>query len=231
MKSKKQKVAIFDIDGTIFRSSLLIEITERLIQQGHLPKIVRIKYAKARERWLDREGDYTDYIFAVVKSFMEHIKGLHYSVFASTVKEVIEKQHKRVYRYTRDLTHQLKKKKFFLLAISQSPKTALDPFCKSLGFNKVYGRIFELGPSERITGKFIDEHLIVNKANIVKRAMEKNNLTLKGSIGVGDTEDDIPMLELVERPIAFNPNEKLYRHARRMGWEVVVERKDVIYKL
>jgi phosphoserine phosphatase len=50
-------------------------------------------------------------------------------------------------------------------------------------------------------------------------------------LAVGDTESDIPLLELVTFPICFNPNENLYNHARRMKWEVVVERKDVIYHL
>jgi len=77
----------------------------------------------------------------------------------------------------------------------------------------------------------IDEHLIANKANILKRAVEREGLTLEGSIGVGDTEGDIPFLEMVETPICFNPNALLYRHAKRLGWQVVVERKDVIYKL
>ena len=57
------------------------------------------------------------------------------------------------------------------------------------------------------------------------------NLTTKNSIAVGDTEGDIPLLEGVEQPICFNPNQALYNHAKLMGWEVVVERKDVIYYL
>jgi phosphoserine phosphatase len=48
---------------------------------------------------------------------------------------------------------------------------------------------------------------------------------------VGDTEGDVAFLELVTEPIAFNPNKELYRHAKRMGWKVVVERKDVIYEI
>jgi phosphoserine phosphatase len=39
------------------------------------------------------------------------------------------------------------------------------------------------------------------------------------------------MLEAVENPIAFNPNQTLYNHAKKRGWEIVVERKDVIYEL
>jgi len=35
---------------------------------------------------------------------------------------------------------------------------------------------------------------------------------------------------MVDKPIAFNPNSKLYRYAKRAGWKIVVERKDVIYK-
>jgi len=125
----------------------------------------------------------------------------------------------------------LKKKGYFLLAISQSPKGILDAFCKDLGFDKVYGRFYELGPSDKFTGEVIDLHLIANKGNIVRRAVAKENLTLKGSYGVGDTEGDIPMLELVENPICFNPNATLYRYAKLNGWKVVVERKDVIYDI
>ena len=54
---------------------------------------------------------------------------------------------------------------------------------------------------------------------------------MQGSIGVGDTESDIPFLEMVAKPVCFNPNQKLYRYAKRMGWKTVVERKDVIYEL
>ena len=91
--------------------------------------------------------------------------------------------------------------------------------------------LFRSGPEDRFTGTPVDVHLIENKANIVRRAVEKENLTLDDSYGVGDTEGDIPMLELVANPIAFNPNIALYKHASRMGWKVVVERKDVIYNL
>ncbi len=230
MKSKRQ-VAIFDVDGTIFRSSLLIELVSALVEKEIFPEGARASFEKEYRAWLDREGTYEDYIGAVVKSFMKHIKGVHYSEFADTADHVLAHHQNRVYRYTRDLVHDLKKKGYFLLAISQSPKSILDKFCEQYGFDKVYGRIYEIGPGDRFTGSVVDEHLIANKSNIVKRAMEKENLTLEGSIGVGDTEGDIPVLELVEIPICFNPNNTLYRYAKINGWKVVVERKDVVYEI
>lgn len=230
MKPKRQ-VAIFDIDGTIFRSSLLIEVVVALVERGVFPEAARASFEKEYRAWLDREGTYEEYIGAVIKSFMKHIKGVHYGEFADTADHVLEHHQNRVYRYTRDLVKELKQKGYFLLAISQSPKSILDKFCQQYGFDKVYGRIYEIGPGDRFTGAVADEHLIANKSNIVKRAVEKENLTLEGSIGVGDTEGDIPVLEAVETPICFNPNNTLYRYAKINGWKVVVERKDVVYEL
>lgn len=225
-----RKVAIFDIDGTIFRSSLFIELVEVLIELGHLPTSVRADYEKQKVEWLDRKGDYESYIMAVVKVFMKSIKGMQYGVFLKASELVVARYRNRTYVFTEELIKELRRDGYFLLAISQSPKTILDLFGKEVGFDKVYGRIYETGPTDCFTGDIVDEHLIANKANIVRRAIEKEGLSLEGSVGVGDTEGDISFLELVERPICFNPNMKLYKYAKRMGWETVVERKDVIYK-
>lgn len=226
----QRKVAMFDVDGTIFRSSLLIELVEELVHEKIFPENARELYIKQRQKWLDREGDYGAYIEAMVAAFQKHLKGVHYGDVADAAERVVSMRWKQVYCYTRDLLTELREEGYFLLAISHSPKTMLDKFCPRLGFDKVYGTIYEIGPEGRFTGGIIDQHLIANKANVVRRAVEKENLTLKRSIGVGDTESDIPFLELVARPICFNPNAKLYRHARRLGWKVVVERKDVVYE-
>ncbi len=228
---EKQQVAIFDVDGTIFRSSLLIQVVNRLVEKQVFPSETRAVYEQQYERWLNREGSYQDYIDGVVKAFVGHLKGVHYSALADAADELVNEQWKRTYRYTRDLLAELKEKDYFLLAVSHSPKTVLDKFCPRLGFDKVYGMIYEIGPQELFTGTVADQHLIMNKSAIVKRAVEKEDLTLEGSIGVGDTESDIPFLEEVAQPICFNPNLKLYRAAKRLGWKVVVERKDVVYEL
>ncbi|MDP3999210.1 MAG: HAD-IB family hydrolase [bacterium] len=226
-----RKTAIFDIDGTIFRSSLLIEITEALIHKGIFPASARKVYARAFSRWLDRRGPYENYINAVVEVFQKDLQGMKKSEFMAVSKKVVALHKNRVYRFTRDLVKDLKKKNYFLLAISNSPKMILDEFCRNLGFDKVYGRIFEADKRGRFTGVTLYSELVSDKAKILKRAVEKEKLTLVKSIGVGDTESDIPMLRLVDRPICFNPNEKLYRHAKRAGWEIRVERKDVIYRI
>lgn len=227
----KKKVAVFDVDGTIFRSSLLIQVVEQLIRDGVFPEEAQALYAKQHEKWLDREGDYASYIDAVVKAFKKHITGVHYGALADAAKKVVGAQRKRTYRYPRALIKHLKDRGYYLLAISHSPKTILDKFCTRLGFDKVYGLIYEIDEEEKFTGNVIDAELAKDKAYIIRRAIDKESLMLTHSIGVGDTEGDIPFLEIVAKPICFNPNRKLYEHAKKEKWKVVVERKDVIYEL
>jgi HAD superfamily hydrolase (TIGR01490 family) len=228
---EKQPVAVFDIDGTIYRSSLTIDLVEKLIDSDVFPREARKGYETEREKWLERKGDYEAYTNKIVTVFWNHIKGIPYGVVADAAGEVIEARRGRTYRYTRDLVHALKKKGYFLLAISHSPKLIVDGFAYELGFDKAYGTLMETGPSGRFTGEGSDIHLIGNKARILERAIEKENLTLSKSVGVGDTDSDIPFLEMVEQPIAFNPNKRLYDEARRRQWKTIVERKDVIYEL
>jgi HAD superfamily hydrolase (TIGR01490 family) len=227
----KRPVAVFDIDGTVFRSSLLIELVDRLVLRGVFPEAAREYYEKAREEWLNREGDYEPYIKKVVLAFAKHLKGIPFGDVADVAGEAIEETRYRTYRYTRDLMAELKAKDYFLLAVSHSPKFIVDGFCFELGFDKSYGTFYDTGASNRFTGEIVDEHIIKNKAAILKRAVEKENLTFEGSVGVGDTESDVSMLSLVDEPIAFNPNRALYRHAKQHQWKIVVERKDVIYDI
>lgn len=229
--TKPRKLAVFDVDGTIFRSSLFIELVEALIEAGLMAKSAREIYQREKKSWQDRRGSYEEYLMAMVKAFHRYLPGIPYQKFMEVSESVIAKEKHKTYLFTRELVKKLKRRGYFLLAISNSPKGILDKFCKTLGFEKVYGRIYEINANDELTGQVLDLHLISNKGAIVKRAIEKENLTLKDSVAVGDTESDIAMLELVTRPICFNPNKKLYRYAKINQWEVVVERKDVIYNI
>ena len=231
LQGMSNKVAFFDVDGTVFRSSLLIELVEALIAAKTFPTEAVDVYDDQERNWRNRQGTYQDYIMAVVACYKEYIKGVHYGEVADIGRQVVATHTNIVYRYTRDLLKELKEKDYYIVAISHSPKAILDEFCRSHGFDKVYGRIYEIGPTDRFTGVVTDEHLIQNKANIVHRVLESCNDEFETTLAVGDTESDIPMLEAVAEPICFNPNQALFDHAKRVGWKTMVERKDVIYTI
>lgn len=229
-KTNKTKLAVFDIDGTIFRSSLVIELSHALVDSGVFPRSARKKIAKEYSAWLDRKGTYEAYIDKVVKIYVKHIKGQRYAKVKHIAQAVIKYQKDRVYRFTRDLIKKLKSEHYFLVAISGSPSYIVAQYAKAIGFDLFFGTELEI-VNGKFTGKIKSLDSAFNKAKIVKDIAGQYQINLTNSIAVGDTESDVPMLSLVGHPIAFNPNVQLVQIAKKKGWAVFVERKDVIFKV
>lgn len=108
-------VAVFDVDGTVFRSSLLVEVVEACIARGLFPEMAREAYMHEYDAWKNRDGSYHEYIMAVVESFMTHIKGVYYGDFVECARMTVAEQQRRTYKYTRDLVRDLRKKDTFFL--------------------------------------------------------------------------------------------------------------------
>ncbi len=227
---KKTKLAIFDIDGTIFRSSLVIELSHALVSAKIFPPQAREEISKEYLAWLDRKGSYEAYIDKVVKIYAKYIAGKKFTAVDKIARQVIAYQKDRVYRFTRDLIKRLKYQKYFLVAISGSPSYIVGKYAKAIGFDLFFGTELEI-INGKFTGKTGSLDSAYNKAKIVKDLARQYQANLNQSLAIGDTENDVPMLKLVGRPIAFNPNLQLAKAAKKYGWEIVVERKDVMYNI
>lgn len=232
MKSlSKVKIAVFDIDGTIFRSSLFIEHMRAMVDSGLYPKSAWTAVTKDYNAWLNREADYNIYLNKLVAEFVKYIPGKKEKDLKNLAKKVLSEKQYQVYKYTRNLLSELKKKNYYLIAISGSPSFLVDDFSKSLGFNKSFGT-----EMESIKGVFTGGVVAGGKESKIDRLnkyIEEQGFFIdwKGSYAIGDTLSDLSLLEKVGQPIAFNPNLELIKIAQRKGWKIVVERKDVIYQL
>lgn len=229
-KRKKTKLAIFDIDGTIFRSSLVIELSHALVNAKIFPGKARKEISKEYLAWLDRKGTYEAYIDKVVKIYVKHITGQRYNRVKHIAEQVILEQKDRVYRYTRDLIKKLKSDNYFLVAISGSPSYIVEKYATAIGFNVFFGTELDV-KNGKFTGKVKSLDSAYNKAKIVKDLAKKYHADLKDCLAIGDTENDVPMLKLVGQPVAFNPNLQLAKFAKARGWNIIVERKDVLYNI
>lgn len=59
------------------------------------------------------------------------------------------------------------------------------------------------------------------KVTRLKAWMEENRYSLKGSCFYSDSRNDIPLLAMVENPVAVDPDPVLRAHAEAMGWPVI----------
>ncbi len=231
MTTKKNKIAIFDIDGTIFRKNLHFELIDELTWLGVFSKSVRSTLIKLYTNWLEHRGTYEAYRLALVDLYSQHIKGCSQKDVEEASKVVIPFYENRTYIFAEGLIVKLKQENYQLIAISGSPIEIVEEYNRRhLKFSKVFGSVYQLDKNGIYTGRTVFEPT-KHKGALVKQYVFENNLTLADSYGVGDTESDAGFLEVVENPIAFNPNENLKEIAQRRGWRIVVEKKDVIYEI
>lgn len=227
-KVRKRPIAVFDIDGTIFRNSLLIELHWKMVKEGIIPRATIKRLDNLYWAWVRRQGGYEEYLEEVIKSFEKSIVGKPIVTIQRLARHVVKIQSHIVYRYTRDLIKKFRKT-HILVAISGSPIEIVKAFAKKWEFQHIVGTCYAFSGRRFISGEpIVPAH---DKKRALLELCEKENFTLANSVGVGDTESDIGIFELVEKPICFNPTSGLYQIARRKKWQVVVERKDVIYKL
>lgn len=222
--------AAFDIDGTLIRWQLYHAIGDGLAKQGIIGPQEFDKVRRARMNWKKRAGEdsFVDYEKTLVAVFDRAIKDLDVKIFKQVIGKVFDEYKEQVYIYTRGLIAELKKQNYLLLAVSGSPTMIVDLMARYYEFDDFAGSTYEV-----IDGKFSGHKdlSIGHKAELVKKLAQKHGASFAKSLAVGDSEGDIDMLKLVEQPIAFNPTKQLFDHARQAGWVVVVERKNMVYKL
>lgn len=231
MTRKNNKIAIFDIDGTIFRKNLHFELIDELVWMKVFPKEVRSQLVNLYSSWLEHRGTYESYRQGIVNVYSKYIKG--------HVKEDVQRASaglmpfykNKTYVFAEDLIAKLKKEGYHIIAISGSPIEVVEEYNRQhLKFEKVFGSVYDTDKNGRYTGESEFEPCH-HKGATLKQYVFENKLTLNGSYGIGDTESDASFLELVENPIAFNPNQNLKDIAVKKGWKIVVEKKDVIYQI
>ena len=238
MRTKKTKLAIFDIDGTVFRSSLLVEGFNALVSSGIFPRSAETEIKKNYVAWLNRKGHYDDYLMQLVRVYYRNLKGKKQSKVEPVIDKVIAHQRDRVYRYTRDMLDTLRKENYFLLAISNSQDAMVIRYAKSFGFDGALGRPIEIVDGIYTGGCIVDGKSFPIDVKLDKPALLKSflkekalNANLADSYAFGDSEGDLEILSSVGHPVAFNPSYELAKIAEERDWQIVVERKDVMYRI
>jgi HAD superfamily hydrolase (TIGR01490 family) len=229
-KIRNKKLAIFDIDGTIFRKNLHFELIDELSWRGIFSRNARKILVSVYASWLDHKGTYEEYRKKIISIYEKELKGRKQKDIIDASKRVAEFNKDRIYIFARDLIRKLRASGYTIIAISGSPVEIVMEYNKFLKFDEVFGSVYETDGKGVYTGKTIFEP-VKHKGHLVGQYVSEKGLTLDGSLGMGDTESDISFLKMVEKPIAFNPNMNLEKVARRNGWKIIVEKKDVIYDI
>lgn len=232
----KQVAAFFDVDGTIFRDSLLVEhfklmIDYQLLSYEDWTSSIQEKF----DNWSNRIGDYDEYIDEISNKYAKVLKNINPEDVEYIAKRIIKLKGDKVYRYTRAMVEYHKKMNHKLIIISGSPTFLVEKMAKKLGVD-IYEATTYILDNNKYTGDVIPMWDSISKQEAIEKLAEKYNLDLDKSYAYGDTTGDYSMLCMVGNPVAMNPAKRLLNRIENNDVllkkiKVIVERKDVIYEL
>lgn len=230
-EEQKRPFAVFDVDGTLIRWQLYHAITDKLAESGSISPAIHRRAKEARMVWKRREHSesFLKYEHALITGYHEALENITKEAFMQAAQAVFEEYKDQTYTYTRDLIRELKGQGYLLFAISGSQIEIIEILANYYGFDDFGGSKYEYKD-----GKFTGKEYVMRreeKPKYLARLVKKHDATYKDSLAIGDSGSDIHILEAVERPVAFNPDQELLDHAKTKNWPIIVERKNVVYTL
>lgn len=225
-----QKIAFFDLDGTLFRWQLFHELVFELKNSGILDPSTAKTLEDSLIKWQGKEVGWNEYETVLIDGLKKHLVGMSVDAFETAAKNVVSRSGHKIYNYTKRLADTLKADGYFLLAVTGSYQEIAEPFALQYGFDDCIGALL---PRKDGTFTASDSIRVVygRKAERINEYLIGKDITLNNSLAIGDSAGDIDMLRLANRAIAFNPSEELLDIASEEDWDVVIERKNIAYTL
>lgn len=215
----------------------MIEHFKKLIKYEVIdPSLWHNKVKYVYEEWDKRFGDFENYLETLAQVYIEELRGVNKSNIDFIAAQVINVNGDMVYKYSRDRIEWHKNLGHKVFFISGSPDFLVSKMAEKYGATEYRGTKYLVDENNNFTGEIVKMWDSENKQKSLDEILSRYNIDLENSYAYGDTVGDLSMFRMVGNSIAINPNRELLISIRKdknlsEKTQVIVERKDVIYKL
>jgi len=229
--------AFFDIDGTLYRNSLMIQHFRKLIKYEVIDPYVWHSHVKhTYYDWDKRYGDFEVYLEELANIYVDALKGINKEHIEFIASQVISLNGDKVYKYARTRIEWHKSQGHKIFFISGSPDFLVARMAEKYEVDEYKGSQYIVDENKNFTGEIIRMWDSDNKQKSIDELVKKFDIDLERSYSYGDTNGDLSMLRMVGNPIAINPNKSLFYNIKNepalaKKVQIIVERKDLIYRL
>ncbi|MCK9427006.1 MAG: haloacid dehalogenase-like hydrolase [Ignavibacteriaceae bacterium] len=212
---KNNKIAFFDIDGTIFKGNIIeplldLQVEDNLLEKSFADEIHNLHV-------LLHKGEITRDVASkkIVETWAMGLKGKSYQNIFKHTEDFIKNNLQNFYSFTKPLLKLIKKTHNIILT-SNEPQFVCEVILNLFGLTNVASTIFEV-KSGVFTGKVIQfNSTLEDKKNSAKKFINQYNF--KQSFAFGDSITDVGILDVVENSICVNPSKELQEYAEKKGW-------------
>lgn len=212
-------LAIFDLDNTLIGGDSDYLWGEFLCEIGAVDvEIHRQKNEDYFQQYNRGELDiyeYSEFAIEPLSRFnMTELEAMHQQFIAEKIKPIILDK-------AQQLVDKHKHQGDTILVITATSRFVTEAIAKLYGIDNILAIEAEVVDG-RYTGKIVGiPTYAAGKVDNLMLWLEKSNETLEGSSFYSDSHNDIPLLEVVDNPVAVNPNEALRVHAEDNNWPIL----------
>lgn len=212
-------LAIFDLDNTLLNGDSDYLWGQFLSQQGHVDSAF---YEKENQRFYDEyvSGtldilEFLEFSLAPLRQIeMSELTQLHNQFMDECIRPVITTK-------SRALIQEHINKKDTLMIITATNLFITAPIAKELEIPNIIATEPEI-VNNRYNGKVSGTPCFrEGKVERLKVWLKETGGNLADSCFYSDSHNDLPLLEMVTKPIAVDPDETLRSHAEMKGWDII----------
>ncbi|MDD5214322.1 MAG: HAD-IB family hydrolase [Methylococcales bacterium] len=212
-------LAIFDLDNTLIADDSDFLWGQFLVDQGIVDRTIYEQInAQFYEDYQQGNLDMIAFLRFALKPLADHsIDQLHVwreQFLAEIITPILLKKAQDLVEKHRALGHTL-------LVITATNRFITAPIVKMYGIENLIATTPELIDG-RYTGEIVDIPCFqAGKVTLLNDWLAKTGETLTGSYFYSDSHNDLPLLQLVDNPVAVDPDEKLRAFALSQDWEIM----------
>jgi HAD superfamily hydrolase (TIGR01490 family) len=210
-------LAVFDLDNTLLdgESDLIwgnFLLSRKLVKPDFMKKIQQylVEYAAGTVDYFA----YGKYLLMPVLGLTSHELQLLMDDFIKTFPPIVRPQLTQRIEY-----HRLHG--FTILLVTATVSLLAKPIASLLGIEHLICTIAGMQDGKPVGGLVDLPALGQEKVTKVRTWIKSQPVTLEGSWGYSDSYTDLPILQLVQNPVAVSPDEKLREHAMENGWQII----------
>lgn len=212
--------AFFDVDNTIIRGASSFYLARALWRRGFFRKRDIVNFAFQQARYLTF-GESNQQIDEVRSRALFLMTGHSVAEVVAIGEEVYDQVlSQRIFPGTQKLLDAHLAAGHQVWLVTATPVEIGDLIARRLGATGALGTV-----AEHANG-FYTGHLVGDmmhgtaKANAVQVLAADLDLDLESSSAYGDSMNDVPLLSTVGNPCAINPDPRLRKHSKTIGWPI-----------
>jgi HAD superfamily hydrolase (TIGR01490 family) len=218
------EAAFFDLDKTVIAKASMVAFGPPLLKAGMISRrlMARAVWSQLVFHYLgadeERMRKFRESALRITRGWdQERIQSLVVEALIEVIEPIVYDEALELIR-----EHQREGRKVFI--VSASPHEIVAPLGRYLGVDGVIATRARIDDDGRYTGEVDFYSYGPFKAEAMLEVANWEGIDLSRSYAYSDSITDLPMLEVVGRPVVVNPDRDLARVAREREWEVRVFR-------